>query len=160
MIVPVWYTSIIINRKDGVEMLGQRIEMKRRELGFTQVELAKKAGITDRALRSYEKENRIPPVDIAGRIAVALGISLDELITPEVAQEHEPVRVVDGKIKAKTYANILDDGLFQDMLDRSEKQSDKLSVIATHFWKLSEAGQDKLLEYALDLTASSRYERA
>lgn len=42
-------------------MLSQTIKVRRKQLKLTQVQLASKAGITVRALGSYETEYRTPP---------------------------------------------------------------------------------------------------
>ena len=138
-------------------MFGQRLKFKRRELGYTQEELGKMAEVTARALQSYEQGHRLPPVDIAYRIAVAIEMSLDELMKPE---EPKPaVRVEDGKIKAKTYTTLLDDTLFDDMLGRNQKRSDRLDIVVQHYWELDDVGQEKIKDYTLDLTASGRHGR-
>ena len=138
-------------------MFGQRLKFKRRELGYTQEELGKMAGVTARALQSYEQGHRLPPVDIAYRIAVAIEMSLDELMKPDEPQP--AVRVEDGKIKAKTYATLLDDTLFDDMLGRNQKRSDRLSIVVQHYWELDDTGQEKIKEYTLDLSSSEKYKR-
>ena len=56
------------------------LQMKRKSMGFTQAELAKLAGITERRVRCYEasgtaKSRHLPDVLTAIRIADALGVS-------------------------------------------------------------------------------------
>lgn len=47
--------------------------------GLTQVEVAIKAGISDRAYQNYEAGERIPRADVAKRIAKALNSTVEEL---------------------------------------------------------------------------------
>lgn len=47
--------------------------------GLTQVEVARKAGISDRAYQNYEAGERIPRADVAKRIAKALNSTVEEL---------------------------------------------------------------------------------
>lgn len=59
--------------------MSNQLQMKRKNAGFTQAQLAKLAGITERGYRSYEaseKTNRRskPDVVTAIRIADALGV--------------------------------------------------------------------------------------
>lgn len=55
------------------------IRARRGELGITQSELAKKAGVTRAAMCRYESGERIPTLDTAVRLSRALGINLDQL---------------------------------------------------------------------------------
>ena len=47
---------------------------RRNKAGLTQVEVAGKAGIANRAYQNYETGGRIPKADIAIRIADAIGV--------------------------------------------------------------------------------------
>lgn len=52
---------------------------------MTQIELAEKAGILQSSLSHYETGRRKLPLDIAARIAAALGCTVDELIDKEAS---------------------------------------------------------------------------
>lgn len=52
---------------------------------MTQIELAEKAGILQSSLSHYETGRRKPPLDVAARIAAALGCTVDDLIAKEPA---------------------------------------------------------------------------
>lgn len=66
--------------------IGERIRQSRKEKGLKQEELAEKASISRVAVGNYERSDRIPPLDIAGRIADALGVSLDYLMTGDTSE--------------------------------------------------------------------------
>lgn len=51
-----------------------KLKEKREKTGLTQAAIAKKAGISIRAYKLYEAEERIPRADVAIRIADALGV--------------------------------------------------------------------------------------
>lgn len=57
------------------------MELKRIRLlrSLTQREVAEKAQISERAYQSYELGLRKPSVDVAKRIAIALGSTIEEL---------------------------------------------------------------------------------
>lgn len=55
------------------------LKYKRKEKGFTQVELAEKANITERAYQRYEAGERVPNAYTAQLIAQALHTSVEEL---------------------------------------------------------------------------------
>lgn len=60
--------------------IGERIKEYRLKRGFTQADLAKQANITRIALGNYERGERTPTIDIFARIAIALNVSMDELM--------------------------------------------------------------------------------
>lgn len=62
-------------------MIGENIKRYRLEKGLTQKELAEKSGITRESIGNYERGDRTPPADILNKIAVALDVITDDLIT-------------------------------------------------------------------------------
>jgi transcriptional regulator with XRE-family HTH domain len=59
--------------------MGERFQQLRQEKGMSQPELARAAKVSVGALRNWEQGRRIPLFDAAIRLALALGVSLDEL---------------------------------------------------------------------------------
>lgn len=59
------------------------IKERRIELGLSQGALAEKAGVTVMSICRYENGKRIPPLDIAVKIAKALGCTVDDLLAKE-----------------------------------------------------------------------------
>lgn len=55
------------------------LKIRRKEKGFTQTELAKKAKITERAYQRYESGERVPNAYTAQLIANALQTTVEEL---------------------------------------------------------------------------------
>ncbi len=66
-------------RRSGVPTLGQRLRAAREARQQTQTQLAAAAGISQGYLSQLEQDEREPALSIAARLAVALGMSLDEL---------------------------------------------------------------------------------
>ena len=62
------------------EPFGQRLARLRRERGFTQVELGEKSGMIQALISDYERDKLRPYADVVVRLAVALGVSTDELL--------------------------------------------------------------------------------
>ena len=52
---------------------------KRKSMGLTQVQVAKQAGVTEVCYQCYEAGKRLPRVDVAIRIARAVGSSVEEI---------------------------------------------------------------------------------
>jgi transcriptional regulator with XRE-family HTH domain len=67
----------------GNETLGQRITRIRKERGFTQVELAERIGLIQTLVCDYEKDRLRLSAEMALRFALALEISVDELLRPK-----------------------------------------------------------------------------
>ncbi len=62
------------------ESIGTRIKTKRKELGFTQDELAQKVGVTYQAVSKWENDTSYPDIVLMGGVARALNTTLDKLI--------------------------------------------------------------------------------
>jgi transcriptional regulator with XRE-family HTH domain len=67
----------------GGETLGERLARLRKQSGFTQIEFAKKVGITQVLVSAYETDRHLFSAEMAVRFAMALGVSLDELLHPK-----------------------------------------------------------------------------
>jgi transcriptional regulator with XRE-family HTH domain len=68
----------------GDETIGQRLARIRKERGYTQVDLAKKVGIIQSLMSDYETNRLRLSADIAVRFALALNVSMDELLSPKI----------------------------------------------------------------------------
>ena len=66
---------------DLVETIGDRIRNKRKESGMTQLELANKLNITDKAISKWEQNEGNPDISILPKIAEIFNVSLDYLLT-------------------------------------------------------------------------------
>ena len=71
---------------DG-ETIGQRLARLRKERGYTQVELAEKIGTRQALITAYETDRRALSAEMAVRFAVALEVSTDELLHPNVKKK-------------------------------------------------------------------------
>ena len=69
--------------------IGEKIIRKRKELGLTQSELAKRAGIAQSTLSNIEKGKQRPQFDTISAICRVLGLSILELLT----YEEKPSRI-------------------------------------------------------------------
>ena len=82
----------------------QRLRSEIEYVGFTRKEFAAKAGIQKRALDTYlEAQQSMPPADKAVKIATALGLSVEYLVT---GKECKRPLDVSGYLRFK---DILDD---------------------------------------------------
>lgn len=67
--------------------IGDRIKEKRKELGLTQLELAEKLNITDRAVSKWEQNEGNPDISLLPLLAELFDVSLDYLMTGKNAEE-------------------------------------------------------------------------
>jgi len=65
------------------ETIDQRLTQLRKQRGYTQVELAEKIGIRQVLVSAYEKDRRGLSAEMAIHFALALDVSLDELLRPK-----------------------------------------------------------------------------
>ena len=66
-------------KKLSKKAIKQRVSGARERMGWTQAQLAEKAGITPAAVCQIEKGDRIPTIPVLYRIAQVLRVSLDYL---------------------------------------------------------------------------------
>ena len=60
--------------------LGQKVKKRREELGYTQVELAKRTQTSQPYISRLEKDDFNPSTQMIVSIAVTLGVSIDYLL--------------------------------------------------------------------------------
>lgn len=60
--------------------LGMMIAELRKEQGMTQLELAEKMGVTDKAVSKWERDLACPDIHSLPNLATLLGVSVDELM--------------------------------------------------------------------------------
>lgn len=60
---------------------GQFVAARRREKGFSQFQLGKLIGVTDKAVSKWENDESYPRIEHCIRLATYLEVSLDDLLT-------------------------------------------------------------------------------
>lgn len=63
----------------------KKLEQRRKAMGLTQQELATASGVTYVSIGRYERGERVPDINTAAKLAVALGCTVDDLIEKETA---------------------------------------------------------------------------
>jgi transcriptional regulator with XRE-family HTH domain len=69
--------------KQNIEELtdfGKRLVRLRKEAGYTQVDLAKELGVSQRMISYYEGHSEYPPASVLPKLANVLNVSADELL--------------------------------------------------------------------------------
>ena len=62
------------------QTFGMMVSSLRKEKGMTQLELADKIGVTDKAVSKWERDLSYPDINSIGKLAEILGVSVDELM--------------------------------------------------------------------------------
>lgn len=76
-----------------VETISSRIARAQDALGLTGNDVALEVGVMPATYRSYRRGGAMPPADVLGRIALALGVSSDWLLgLDENLARQEPAR--------------------------------------------------------------------
>ena len=83
-----------------LEKIGRYIASKRKALGFTQAELAKKLGMSDKSVSKWERGVCLPDVSIYIRLCNILGISINEFIAGEDLDEKGLIHQADTNVIA------------------------------------------------------------
>ena len=91
------------------ETFGEMIAALRKEQGMTQLELAEKMGVTDKAVSKWERDLSFPDVASLPKLAGIFGLSVDALIqakgeTREGAEAHKVPEIVNLILKAVALA--------------------------------------------------------
>ena len=82
-----FYTENMTNIHNRSDFAKNLISI-RKERGFSQRDLAKATGISNRMIAYYETQSDIPPLDKLQRIAAALDISVAQLIDTELSDKN------------------------------------------------------------------------
>lgn len=78
--------------------LGIMIASLRKEQGLTQLELAEKMGVTDKAVSKWERDLSCPDVNTIPKLAEVFGISVDELMQVKAASQDNGKKAVSPMI--------------------------------------------------------------
>lgn len=86
------------------QTLGMMISSLRKEKGMTQLELAEKMGVTDKAVSKWERDLSFPDINSIPKLAEIFEISVDDLMqvkteTKENMSENKVDEIVDTVLK-------------------------------------------------------------
>jgi transcriptional regulator with XRE-family HTH domain len=104
--------------------IGDRIKEERKRLGLTQLELANKIGVTDRAVSKWEQKEGNPDVGLLPSLSSILGVTLDYLLTGKTVEE----KVVFAS-KMEVCAKNDDLSLFKEIKDESIVDESRKSLM-------------------------------
>lgn len=76
------------------ETMGQIIAAKRKELGMTQMELAERMGVTDKAVSKWERDLSYPDVNSLPKLAEVFGMTVDQLMQIKTESVYVDISVI------------------------------------------------------------------
>ena len=114
---------------------GQLIKAARKKAGVTQGELGKKIGVSGSSLAQWENDLRNPKLDTLQRIASALGVPVQELISDWEAVDKEECK---------------------DVFICGEGIKDRIDAALD---RLNDEGQEKAAERVEELTEIPKYQK-
>lgn len=92
--------------------IGQVIREKRRLLGLTQEEMARRLGVTAPAVNKWERGSSLPDITLLGPIARLLGVSLEELLCFQEEMSEQELSAIleqaDGRFSDGDYEQAYD----------------------------------------------------
>lgn len=121
--------------------IGENIKRERKQKGLTQEELAKKLGVSVMTVRRFETDAREPKMNMIKKIAAVLNIDYIFLIRTSL----------NPQIITETSEGI-------EIKEMSKKEAEQLleqlpqNQLLEAFQSLNEDGQNKVIEYANDIT--------
>ena len=68
------------DQSDGKEPFGERMARLRNDSGYSQRDLARETGVSQRMIAYYEKQAQYPPTHVLPILAKSLQVSVDQLL--------------------------------------------------------------------------------
>jgi len=78
-------------------MIGENIQLLRKEKNFTQESLAEKIGVSRQTLAKWESGESTPDLEMGERLSAALDVPLDELVHAPLSKMKQPQESPVGK---------------------------------------------------------------
>lgn len=78
--------------------MGTLIAHRRKELGLTQLDLARQLGVTDKAVSKWERDLSCPDVQTLPRLAQILDLTVEELLQAQPASPRKETKKQNFKI--------------------------------------------------------------
>lgn len=99
--------------------LGERIKELRKELAWSQGDLAERIGSDARQVSRYENGRITPSLDALARIAETLNVSLDYLVFDDAARRplHTPTTGIEDRLQAIAELNDTDRDTITNTID-------------------------------------------
>lgn len=95
--------------------LGPRLRQARIDAGLTQAELAERAGVADATLSRIERGRLVPSITLTTRIATALGVTVDALVSGPKSSQTKPRGLRRSETRLLATVRDLDEAVVDDI---------------------------------------------
>lgn len=135
--------------------VGEIIKQKRKDLGYTQKELADKCEVAEITIRQYETGKRQPKSKILYKIAAVLGLNFDKLLGGiQSFDSGESFRKEWNRISE----NIDESSDSLTIVHKVALDENEMKIL-DHFQKLNDLGKNKAIEQVELLTKIPEYRK-
>ena len=116
-------------------MIGDNIKKLMRMNGYTQKELAMRSGCTETTISKYITGYRTPSIKSLENLAIALGVSIDNLINLEKYINHKLSKTCDFCTNGRTHEDLTDDNDYGSIVINGYRTEDKgYRLMLTYGW--------------------------
>lgn len=136
-------------------VIGQRIKTARKNQGFTQKELAERAGTAIGTIQQYELGKRQPRADQLRAIASALGVTVDYLLDAKPARAVDPNETEAGREKRLG----LPEGALSNAPKAEDVEARNKADMMEAMDKLNISGQQEAVKRVREMTNIDQYKR-
>lgn len=150
-----------VNGKYVTETFGERLKRFRKAAGLTQLELGKRCGMADSAVRRLENSDSNPTRKTIQRLAKGLGIEVYKLQYPERVQQENEGKETASSMNFADYKKLYESQLTNlvkippcDLGTRTLAED-----LLESFVKLNYAGQAKAVVYVQELSELKKYQK-
>lgn len=137
--------------------IGEKIYKIRNEMGLTQKEFAKIAGVSQSAINFWENGKRQPRLEQLNKLASSLNIPIstfiDEHLVEDIAEIIKELNSA-GKELVETTTNTIENVTVQ-LIELGEELM--MKKVMENFSKLNAEGQVKLYDYSEDMISNPKY---
>ena len=148
--------------------LGETIRSARKKAGLTQAELGEMLGVSGSMIGQWENNLRKPKHETLKKVALALGVSISNLLPTDYLAPYEDVAsdikrdMIDSATSPEEYQEAINTSTsnIQTQLLFSDIQQRRLQKIAGYFDVMNAKGQQIAVERVEELTKIPDYQKA
>ena len=148
--------------------LGETIRSARKKAGLTQAELGEMLGVSGSMIGQWENNLRKPKHETLKKVALALGVSISNLLPTDYLAPYEDVAsdikrdMIDRATSPEEYQEAINTSTsnIQTQLLFSDIQQRRLQKIAGYFDVMNAKGQQIAVERVEELTKIPDYQKA
>ena len=116
-----WYNCVSLYQNINKMSIGKKVLQYRIIKNLSQSELAERAKSTQSTISSLESDNSIPGADLLNRVAEALDVDINELLSNESIVQNNSDKAIGNIHSQVTINNHFPDSVIEILLSNQEK---------------------------------------